>query len=78
MYTSGDRKRASKRRDDGLWDSKAKGRKSKEERRGEKAVLLVCLEAADRPRMRCDLSKLSYCEIVDGVFCLWAETQLIR
>ena len=31
---------------------------------------LVCLEAADRPRMRCDFSKLSCCDIVDGVLCL--------
>lgn len=32
--------------------------------------MLATLEAADRPRMRCDLSKLSCCEIVDGVLCL--------
>lgn len=58
--------------------AKQKVEKVKEERRGERAVLLVCLKDADRPRMRCDLSKLSYCEIMDGVLCLWAETQLIR
>lgn len=32
--------------------------------------MLVGLEAADRPRMRCDFSKLSCCEIADGVLCL--------
>lgn len=32
--------------------------------------LLASLEDADRFGMRCDLSKLSCCEIVDGVLCL--------
>lgn len=32
--------------------------------------LLASLEAADRPRTRCDFSKSSCCEAGDGVFCL--------
>lgn len=31
---------------------------------------MLSLEAADRPRMRWDLRKLSCCEIADGVLCV--------